>query len=80
MACSILLFVSLFVRHAYCTGGPSINDMSEEMFVSIRAHADVWGVNFLARHPFIEPDYNGLELDKATNEYCPGAIGLTSVT
>jgi len=53
-------------------GGPSVNDISEEDFVSLRANADVWGVNFLARHPFIEPDYNGLELDQAPNEYCPG--------
>ena len=53
-------------------GGPSVNDLDEESYVTLRAHADIWGVNFIAKHPFIEPDYNSLELDKGFNEYCQG--------
>jgi len=42
--------------------GPSVNLLSKEQYEKLREHADVWTINQVFFHPFIQPDYAHVEL------------------
>lgn len=44
--------------------GPSVNTLDEAQYQMLRKHVDVWGVNQLIYHNFVEPDYLHMEIVK----------------